>query len=57
MCLAAALLVSGAQHDNQREPGAQDVLVCKIQERYGHAKEQAGKYVDAFYDELTPMAI
>jgi uncharacterized protein YjbJ (UPF0337 family) len=42
--------------DLEQIAGNKDVLVGKIQERYGHAKEQAGKDVDAFYNELTPMA-
>lgn len=43
--------------DLEQIAGKKDVLVGKIQERYGHAKEQASKDVDAFYDELTPTAV
>ena len=41
--------------DLEQIAGNKDVLVGKIQERYGHAKEQAGKEVAAFYDEFTPI--
>ena len=43
--------------DLEQIAGNKDVLVGKIQERYGHAKEQAGKDVDAFYKEFTPTAV
>ena len=39
--------------DLEQIAGNKDVLVGRIQQRYGHAKEQAGKDVDASYDELT----
>lgn len=43
--------------DLEQIAGNKDILVGKIQERYGRAKEQAGKDVDAFYNEHTPTAI
>ena len=32
--------------------GKKDVLIGKLQERYGHSKDDAAKQADAFYDEL-----
>jgi uncharacterized protein YjbJ (UPF0337 family) len=44
----------GKLTDNDVEliAGKKDILVGKIQERYGHSKDDAEKQVDAFYDEL-----
>ena len=44
----------GKLTDNDVEfiAGKKDILVGKIQERYGHSKDEAEKQVDAFYDEL-----
>ena len=44
----------GKLTDNDVEliAGKKDILIGKIQERYGHSKDEAEKQVDAFYDEL-----
>jgi len=42
--------------DLEQIAGNKDVLVGKLQERYGHAKDAASKDADAFYDEMTPTA-
>jgi len=40
--------------DTEQIAGNKDLLVGKLQERYGHAKEAAGKAAEAFYDEHPP---
>jgi uncharacterized protein YjbJ (UPF0337 family) len=44
----------GKLTDNDVEliAGKKDILIGKIQERYGHSKDEAEKQVDAFYEEL-----
>ena len=44
----------GKLTDNDVEliAGKKDILIGKIQERYGHSNDEAEKQVDAFYDEL-----
>ena len=44
----------GKLTDNDVEfiAGKKDILIGKIQERYGHSKDEAEKQVDAFYDDL-----
>ena len=44
----------GKLTDNDVEliAGKKDILIGRIQERYGHSKDEAERQVDAFYDEL-----
>jgi len=44
----------GKLTDNDVEiiAGKKDILIGKIQERYGHSRDDAKQEVDAFYDEL-----
>ena len=39
--------------DLEQIAGKKDVLVGKLQERYGHAKERIAKEVDEFYNGLA----
>ena len=42
--------------DLEQIAGKKDILVGKLQERYGHAKDQADKDADEFYRDLAPHA-
>ena len=42
--------------DLEQIAGHKDILVGMLQERYGHAKDQADKDADEFYRDFAPVA-